>query len=472
MKACKKSVWLVIALIGAISAALVLLDNRRSIMANAYPETRSDDVIGVATRLVQDKILVGSDGRFSMALDLTAAEIRRPVDRTRQNVDLVVVLDRSGSMAGQKIDDARQAIIQMLRRLSPEDRLSLVVYDTAIQTLFPLTPMTEAQRRRFATLVEQVMPGGGTNLGGGLSAGIDALRQVPSEGRQRKVILISDGLANHGLTDPAALGQMASGAAVQRIAVSTVGVGLDFNEALMTALADYGAGRYHFLENPNAFAAVLAHEFETARDVAAAGLELRIPLKHGLQVVDAGGFPIRIDGEAAVIRPGDLLSAEQRRIFLTLQLPADRPRRYILDGVTVRYQQAGATRTLVSGQSLDVACVADDKAVMASIDRAAWGSRVLQEDFGRLKESVADAVRKGEKQGALRLIQEYETRTGAVNGTLQAPEVTQNLATDVRALRKGVEETFSGAPAAVAEKQKKNAKALQYDAYQSRRAKK
>ena len=467
----KKSLWLIIALIAATSAALVL-GNRTPISATPHPIDTSDDVVQLSTRLVQDKILIGSDGAFSMALDLAAAEIPHPSDQPRQRVDLVVVLDRSGSMQGQKLNDAREAIIGMLGWLSPEDRLALVVYDTTIQTVFPLTGLSETHRRDYAAVVGRITAGGGTNLGGGLQSGIDALMRFPAEGRQRKVILISDGLANHGITDPAALGRMAMQAAAQRIAVSTVGVGYDFNESLMTALADHGTGRYHFLENPNAFAAVLGHEFQTAHDVAASGLEIRIPLKHGLKVTDAGGYPVRIEGQVAVIQPGDLLSAERRRIFLSLQIPADKARQYTLDSVTLRYQHAGRPRTLVSGRRMRLACVADDNAVVASIDQAIWGSRVVQEDFGRLKESVADAIRKGEKGDALRLIHEYETRTSAVNSSLKAPQVTENLAADVQVLRQGVEETFSGAPAAVAEKQKKSAKALQYDAYQSRRAKK
>jgi Ca-activated chloride channel homolog len=470
----KKSVLIVVALIAAVSAALVLLGNRTDTQATSTPVAAhsADEVVRLSTRLVQDKILVGSNGTFAMAVALEAIKIPQPSDQPRQPIDLAVVLDRSGSMEGRKLTDARQAIVRMLNWLSPEDRLALIVYDNTVQTLFPLTHLTQSHLSQYASAAERITAGGGTNLGGGLQSGIDALMQVPSEGRQRKVILISDGLANHGITDPVALGHLSAGAAAQRIAVSTVGVGYDFNEFLMTALADHGAGRYHFLENPQAFAQVLEHEFAATRNVAAAGLQIRVPLKHVMRLVDAGGYPIHTEGDVAVIQPGDLLSGEQRRIFMTLQLPADRPHEFSIDGLTVRYQHAGRPRTLISGDTMAVACVVDDKAVLASIDQAAWGSQVVQEDFGRLKESVADAIRRGERQEALTMINDYETHKRAINSTVGSAQVADNLSTDLPAMRQSVEETFSGPPAAVAEKQKKSSKELQYEGYQSRRAKK
>jgi Ca-activated chloride channel family protein len=478
MQPIKKGLWRMITLIGTLSAVLVLVGaHDRAQATRTAPAAAgthgNGDIVQLSTALVQDKLLIGSDGKISVALDLAVEEMPAlTTDRPRQRIDLVVVLDRSGSMQGQKLDYARQAIVRMLDWLSPDDRLGLIIYDDTIQTLLPLTTVNESHRRIFAATVARIQAGGGTNLGGGLQVGIDAARHFPAEGRLRKVILISDGLANHGITDPAALGRMASGAVTHGIAVSTVGVGYDFNESLMTALADYGAGRYHFLENPQTFTAVLQHEFESTRNVAAVGLEIRLPLKNGLRLLDAGGYPIQTEGNVAVIQPGDLLSAERRRIFLTLQLPVDRARRHTISGLTVRYQHAGRPVTLTLPKPLTVACVADEAAVLGSIDKKVWGSQVVQEDFGRLKETVADAIRKGEKEEALKLIKTYESRTEAINSSVASPQVSENLEGEVQVLRRSVEDTFSGAPAAVAEKQKQNAKSLQYDGYKSRRDKK
>jgi hypothetical protein len=119
-----------------------------------------------------------------------------------------------------------------------------------------------------------------------------------------------------------------------------------------------------------------------------------------------------------------------------------------------------------------MACVADRKAVLSSIDQVAWGDQVVQEEYSRLKERVADAIRKGEKDEALKQIRDYETRNRAANAAVGSGKVAGNLEKDLPGLRRSVEETFAGPPAAVAEKQKQASKTLQYESYKIRRDKK
>jgi Ca-activated chloride channel family protein len=422
--------------------------------------------------LVQDKVLKGSDGRASVALTLTADEILRPDQPPPQHVDLVVVLDRSGSMSGQKINDARRAVLRLIERLSGDDRLAVVAYSNGVSTVWPLTSMTDTHRSQAAAAVRQVYTGGGTNLGGGLSEGVSALMQTPARQRQRKLILLSDGLANQGITDPIALGNMAAGAAEHNFSVSTVGVGLDFNEIVMTTIADHGAGRYYFLEDPRTFARVFDKELQATRTVAASGLEIRIPQADGVRLVNAGGYPIIAQGNVAVVRPGDLLSGQQRTLYLTFQVPTDKERSFDLGAFQARFMDNGVSRKLTHDAELMLACLADQKAVMASIDKVGWGDQVVREDYSQLKEEVAEAIRLGRKDQALTRIQEYEARNRKVNASVGSAKVAENLDKDVNVLRQSVEDTFKGAPAAVAEKKKQRAKALQYESYQIRRDKK
>jgi Ca-activated chloride channel homolog len=116
--------------------------------------------------------------------------------------------------------------------------------------------------------------------------------------------------------------------------------------------------------------------------------------------------------------------------------------------------------------------VKDPREVTASNDGPAWSARVIQEDYSRLKEGVADAIAKGKKDRAMDQIREYETHNEAINATVVSAVVAGNLKTEVQSLRQSVEDTFAGPPAAVAEKKKLNSKALQYDSYQIWRDKK
>ena len=473
MQNSKRNLWRLLALIVMVSAVLAYVAADSNVLAGLTgSRTLPPGTVTVDADLVQDKVLTGSDGQVAVSLTLTAAQIQR-IDRpAAQHADLVIVLDRSGSMEGQKIEDARQAVLRLIDRLTDQDRLALVTYSDGVRTVTPLVFMDDDHRLQARTAVDAVYSGGGTNLGGGLQQGLELLTQTAGEDRQRKVILISDGLANKGVVDPTALGRMAGGAVERNYTVSTVGVGYDFNEILMTTIADHGAGRYYFLENPNAFAKVFEKEFQATRNVAATGLEIHIPLKNGLQLVHAGGYPIQIKDGWAAVHPGDLLSGQQRKLFLTFRVPTEHEDRIDLGGFDITYRHNGAPVTLHNRQTLALTCVADQAAVLSSIDKAAWGDQVVQEDYNQLREEVATAVRKGEKEQALEQINAYETRNRAINAAVGSAKAAVNLDQDLQSLRQSVRETFAGSPAAVAEKQKKASKAMQYESYRIRRDKK
>ncbi|MFH0998656.1 MAG: VWA domain-containing protein [Pseudomonadota bacterium] len=480
MKMYKNSFLAVLGLIVAASVTLAYVGSGNSVFAQLFSSNHppknlvpvSTDRVVVRAHLVQDKVLKDSDGQVSVSLTLDAAEIPRSDHRPIAHADLVIVLDRSGSMAGRKLNDARLAVTQLIDRMTADDRLAIITYSNAVEVLSPLVGMDEAHRRQLKTVVAQINADGGTNLGAGLKHGIQTLMQTPANGRQRRVILISDGQANQGITDPLELGNMASGAATQNVTVNTVGVGHDFNEILMTTLADHGTGRYYFLEDPKSFALVFDKEFQDTRNVAASGVEILIPLVKGIRLVTAGGYPIQVNDNHAVVRPGDLLSGQQRNLFLTFQVPTDKEEEFTLSGFQVRFNYNGTAHGIATSGQMVLACVKDPGEVTASIDAPAWSARVIQEDFSQLKEAVADAIGKGEKDKAMDQIREYETRNEAINATVGSAVVAGNLKKDVQDLRLGVEETFAGPPSAVAEKKKQNAKALQYESYQIRRDKK
>ena len=470
MSTTTKSLITIIGLILATTAALAAIT---TLGGDAPPAavTHAGDGLTMRTELVQDKIAKGGDGRVTVALHLTAGRLPETVDAPLPAADLIIVLDRSGSMDGQKLHDAREAVVGLRDQLGPDDRLALVTYSDGVQTPSRLIPVTTANHVRLVSLTRSVVAGGGTNLGGGLQRGIELLQPAPDSGRQRKIILISDGLANQGITDPAALGRMASVAVEQRFSLSTVGVGLDFNEMLMTTIADHGAGSYHFLENPQAFARVFEDELMASRRVAVSDLQIRIPLAPGVRLVDAGGYPVRQAGGTAVVHPGNLLSGQERTLYLTFAVPVDREGTILLGDLNLEYSACGHTQTRAAPAPLTVACVADAAAALASIKKETWARQVVQEEFSWLKEGVAADIRNGDAAGARKRIDAYTTKQAAVNAVVGSPKVAENLETEVSALADQVEETFAGPPAAVSVKRKQAAKSLQYESYQQRRDK-
>jgi Ca-activated chloride channel homolog len=469
-----RSLIAILGLIVATTATLAIL-SAMGTQATGTPvisPTAASAGLTVSSEVVQEKILKNGDGRVTVALSLAAQRLPETTSVPTPATDLVIVLDRSGSMEGQKLGDACQAVIGLIDRLGPGDRLALVTYSDGVQTLSPLTSVTAANHRQLVSLAREVVSGGGTNLGGGLRQGIDLLLGMSGGERQRKVILISDGLANQGITDPAALGRMAAVAVENRFSVSTVGVGLDFNETLMTAIADHGAGSYHFLEDPQSFARVFENELMASRRVAVADLQLRIPLSAGVTLTDAGGYPVHQENGVAVVHPGDLLSGQQRSIFLTFSVPTDTLGTIHLGRLQMQYVFNGQSQQFDAPAPLTVACVADPAVAMASINKVAWTDQVVKDEFSQLKEKVAADIRDGDKSAAKMHIREYEVKQTAINSVVGSGRVAENLTTDVQALRNQVDETFAAPPAARAEKKKQVSKSLQYDSYKLRRDKK
>ena len=431
-----------------------------------------DGSIAVKAHLVQDKVLLGSDGKAVLALTLRASDAGEAERVARSAVDLVVVLDRSGSMNGRKIQDARQAVLTLIETLAPEDRMGIVSYSNFAEPLSDLGPMTDARRRELAARVREIQPGGGTNLGGGLEAGLGFFATSPTDGHRRKLVLISDGLANQGITEPHALGRMAAAGLSRDWVVSTVGVGNDFNEHLMTTLADYGGGTYTYMEDPAAFAAVFQQEYRHAAATAASGLTVSIPLSHGLQLVDAGGYPIEARDGLACFNPGSLRFGQSRTLYLTFKVPTHAAGTVPIQGLQLGFQNRDGRETIRLADAFSVACVENPADVMASIHQESWAAQVIQEDFGRLKAAVADALREGDEEQARAHIEAYRKEKEAINRVVASPKVSANLSKDMDALGAMVQDTFAGRPEEVMSKQKKNAKVLQYEAYKERRDKK
>jgi Ca-activated chloride channel family protein len=382
---------------------------------------------------------------------------------------MVIVLDRSGSMKGRKIEDARGAVLELLSSLSAEDRFALISYSDGVHIASGLSNVTAANRVRIASAVNAIRAGGGTNLGAGLQAGIDILISPGRHTNAAKLILISDGLANKGLTDVKALSDIAAVAVEKEFAVSTVGVGVDFNEHLMTAIADRGTGRYYYLENPAAFAEIFQREFYSTQTAAVTGLKIQIPMNSGITLADAAGFPIINHNDHLIFYPGNLRSGQTRKLFLTLKVPTNSQKTFELEKLKLSYQYGNRTYETALEKSFKIACVKDQKKVYSSINKTSWTEKVINEDFNRLKQEVAADIKSGEKQRALKKIDQYYKEQEAVNAAVGSAHVAENLDKDLKALKTFVKETFEGAPAAVRQKQKSNAKTLQFEGYSGRR---
>lgn len=236
-------------------------------------------------------------------------------------MNLSLVIDRSGSMQGQKIVDARQAALSMIDRLRRGDRVSIVSYSDDVRVDVASTVIDGRSRRTIKSAIRRISANGSTFLSGGLEAGIRETRRNLRGDQANRVLLISDGRANRGVTDISALNRIARTATQDGIATTTLGLGADYNEDLMTAVANHGGGNYYFVERSQDLASILDQELDQMMATVAGGATLELSLGDGVTVEEVFGYAWNRDGNRTVIRIGDVFAGQSRAILVKLRVP-------------------------------------------------------------------------------------------------------------------------------------------------------
>ncbi len=194
----------------------------------------------------------------------------------RAPINVALVLDRSGSMAGPPLAAAQEAATRFARVLGTGDRLTVVTFDDQVRTIFG----PDAAGDEAATLaIGAVVPGGSTNLSGGWLKGRTHVEEGLVQGVNR-VVLLTDGMANAGIVDPSKLVDLARGAASAGVTTTCIGFGAHFNEELLRDMAAAGGGNYWYVERDDQMAGIFDEEIEGLVALAAQNLEVEVALVH------------------------------------------------------------------------------------------------------------------------------------------------------------------------------------------------
>jgi Ca-activated chloride channel family protein len=337
------------------------------------------------------------------------------VERTgsRPSVNLAFVIDRSGSMAGAKLPLAKAAVEQAIGRLDADDRFAVVTYDNEVDVVLTSTPASAEAASAAWHALATIEPRGSTDLGEGWLTGC---RQVALGQRGEGVdrcLLLSDGLANMGITDRDELARHAAELRDRGVSTTTFGIGDDFDERLMQLIAEQGGGNFYYIEDARQIPDFITSEVGEALDVVARGVAIEVAGPPHLDVDALGIMPIDRRGDRTVIRLPDLVSGQELSLVIRLTFPYGQEGDAIAAAFSVR-DRTGVLDPTVTTLSWRYGSSAENDAQPRdrTVDRA-----VATAFAARARREAVELQRQGDYAGAERAIRGVAKRIRAYAGS-------------------------------------------------------
>lgn len=394
-----------------------------SLSANVVAEP-SPARIQPSVSLDRSRIAAHAETEIFVLVNFTVPQAVR-VERDRPPLDLGLVIDRSGSMSeAAKITHAREAAFRLVDAMASSDVLGVVEYDDAVTVLWPSSRLTSPQTVK--ALIAQLEPRGSTNLAGGLFCGIDEVRRTASVRGINRVFLFSDGLANHGMTSPYEIAGVVRQARANGISVSTLGLGLDYNEDLMQTIAEAGGGNYYYVESPSQMPAIFARELETLFATVAKDVRLHFALGRGVREAHALGYDTVATNGTLVVPIENLYAGETRALLLRILLDPRAPGRFDLGELRIDYTECDENVTEAVNYRLNVEATVDLAAVEASVIPEVRAEATLMSAEEEHERAVRDYER-GEKELAKQSLADLRSRIETANAVLQDVRLDKKL---------------------------------------------
>ena len=260
-----------------------------------------------------------ADTRQTTVIKVDLTGFTMPIHDKRITANMALVLDKSGSMSGEKLKQARKAAEIAVDRLSKNDILSVITYDDKVDVILPATKVTD--KRAIKRTIRKITADGSTALFAGISKGAEETRKFLERENINRIILLSDGLANVGPSSPHELAKLGTSFSEEGISVTTIGLGLGYNEDLMTRLAGNSGGNHAFAENAVDLRRIFQSEFNSVLSVVAQEVNIKIECADGIRPIKVLGREAEIYGQTVTINLSQLYSNQTKYLLLELDVP-------------------------------------------------------------------------------------------------------------------------------------------------------
>jgi Ca-activated chloride channel family protein len=329
-----------------------------------------------------DRRLYGPAGaRRHLWVRIEVPRISSPLPRPP--LDVALVLDRSGSMSGAKIALAKQAAMLAVNLLRESDRCALVAYDDEVIKAVRCKPVDTTQRASLSRALAALEARNSTNLFGGWLAGAEEISEDEG-GRVRRVLMLTDGLANVGITQPAEILRHVRELSLRGVGTSMFGVGLDFDEVLVSGMAEAGNGHFYYIERPEQIPDYLSSELGELLSVAARSATLAVLVSGGAQIHNLNDLPLL----GALYQLGDLSENSVVDLCFVLDVAPGTPGPLNLE-VTLTWQDPHTSATASASEGARIEAASEEECRAESPDR----DTLLQAAKARAARVLSDAVK-------------------------------------------------------------------------------
>jgi Ca-activated chloride channel homolog len=375
-------------------------------------------------------VVKNSPQEIVVKIDLCAIPDYKKVHRTPLN--LAVVLDKSGSMTGAKLEKTKQAAMQLVDRLAPNDIFSLVIFSDEAQVLLPAQKVED--KDVLKEKIESIEADGSTALYDGVKMGADQLQEFFSDKKINRVILLSDGLANVGPSSPRELRRLGNDLAERGISVTTIGVGDDYNEDLMAGLAEASDANYYYVQDTEKLPEIFAKELGDMLAVAARDVRIEIVCPDGVKPLGFIGRTEKFESQKATVNLSQFTTGQDRYLFLRCLVNGDKSE---VARVNVNYKDElgdGSVQTATGAANINF--TDDAKLSEKSVNGAVVAQKELMLTAVAKDEAIAQADAGNYQQAATIL----KAQSVALNGSFAAapPEAQMQIRAETNNL-----DTFS-----------------------------
>jgi Ca-activated chloride channel homolog len=382
----------------------------------------------LSLKLVPEREFVLKNQPQEMVIKIDLSAIADTKKHHRTPLNLAVVLDKSGSMNGAKLEKAKQAAMLLVDRLTPDDLFSFVVYSDEARVIVPAGHVEDKEMLRER--IRQVEADGSTALYAGVKRGASQIQEYFSDKRINRVILLSDGLANVGPSSPRELRHLGSDLAERNISVTTIGVGDDYNEDLMAGLAEASDANYYYVKDTEKLPQIFAKELGELLTVAARDVRIEVICPDGVKPLGFIGRAETFQDQKAVVNLSQFTAGQDRYLMLRCVVNGDRSE---IARVRLNYiDELDGGRNQVADDVVKIRFTADATDSDKSLNNAVFAEKQLMLTAVAKDQAMAEADAGNYKKAAVilaaqktQLAKSYSAAPAAVQ--IQIREETNNL---------------------------------------------